>query len=293
MTATSVTAPGLGWRQRVGRPTRGLRLSFVVASVLLAVHAIVALTGPLWAPFPPDKLVDRAFLPPSTEHFFGTDHLGRDVFSRLVHGERIVLALSLSAATLAVVVGSMLGIVLGYLRNVIDDIGMRIIEILLSIPPVILSLLILGALGSSYPLLVATVAFFFIPRVATVIRAATLALVAEDFVTVARLRGESAFSIARRELLPNVAPAVSVEFSLRTGYAVIFIGGLSFLGFGAAPPAPEWGLMIAEGRGSITGSPWAVLAPSLALASLVVALSLFTEGLGTILGRSTARERPT
>lgn len=293
MTATPATAPMLGRRTRLARQARGLRLAFVVATILLAVHAFVALTGPLWAPYPPDRLVTQAFLPPSVEHFFGTDHLGRDVFSRLVHGERIVLALSLSAATLAVVIGAMLGIVLGYLRNVIDDVAMRVIEILLSIPPVILSLLILGALGSSYPLLVGTVAFFFIPRVATVIRSATLAVVAEDFVTVARLRGESAFSIAWRELLPNVAPAVSVEFSLRTGYAVIFIGGLSFLGFGAAPPAPEWGLMIAEGRGSITGSPWAVLAPSLALASLVVALSLFTEGLGAILGRSTSRERPT
>jgi len=292
MTAPANT-PALGYRARALRQARGLRLAFVVASVLLGIHLFVALTGPLWAPYGPDKLVARPFLPPSTEHLFGTDHLGRDVLSRLVHGERIVLALSLSAATLAVVFGSLLGIVLGYLRNAIDDIGMRIIEILLSIPPVILALLILGALGSSYPLLVATVAFFFIPRVATVIRAATLAVVTEDFVTVARLRGESALSIAWRELLPNVAPAVSVEFSLRTGYAVIFIGGLSFLGFGAAPPAPEWGLMINEGRGSITGSPWAVLGPSLALASLVVALSLFTEGLGAILGRSTARERPT
>lgn len=293
MTATPATVPVLGLRARLSRQARGLRLAFIVATILLAVHAFVALTGPIWAPYASDRLVTRAFLPPSVEHVFGTDHLGRDVFSRLVHGERIVLALSLSAATLAVVIGSMVGIVLGYLRNVIDDVAMRVIEILLSIPPVILSLLILGALGSSYPLLIATVAFFFIPRVATVIRSATVAVVAEDFVTVARLRGESALSIAWRELLPNVAPAVSVEFSLRTGYAVIFIGGLSFLGFGAAPPAPEWGLMIAEGRGSITGSPWAVLAPSLALASLVVALSLFTEGLGAILGRSTSRERPT
>ncbi len=293
MAATSPTMAALGLRARVRHGARGVRLAFIVATILLILHAFIALTGPLWAPYAPERLVARPFLPPTLEHLFGTDHLGRDVFSRVVHGERIVLALSMSAATLAVVIGSTIGIVLGYLRNVIDDVAMRVIEILLSIPPVILALLILGALGSSYPLLVATVAFFFIPRVATVIRSATLAVVTEDFVTVARLRGESALSIAIRELLPNVAPAVSVEFSLRTGYAVIFIGGLSFLGFGAAPPAPEWGLMIAEGRGSITGSPWAVLAPSLALATLVVALSLFTEGLGAILGRSTSRERPT
>ncbi len=280
-------------RQRARRRLGGLRIAFVAASLVLLLHGVVALTGPLWAPYGPDKLVSLPFEPPSLAHLLGTDHLGRDVLSRLVYGERIVLALSLSAATLAVVLGAMLGMVLGYLRNIVDDIGMRIVEVLLSIPPVILSLLILGALGSSYPLLIATVAFFFTPRIATVIRAATLAIVTDDFVTVARLRGESALSIAWRELLPNIAPAVSVEFSLRTGYAVIFIGGLSFLGFGAAPPAPEWGLMISEGRGYITGAPWAVLGPSLALASLVVALSLFTEGLGAALGMAASRDRPT
>lgn len=284
---------GSAVRVRLGESARNFRMAFIVASLVLGLHALVALTGPLWAPFQPDKLVALPFEGPSAAHLLGTDHLGRDVFSRLVHGERIVLALALSAATLAVLIGSMLGIVLGYMRGLVDDVGSRILEILLSIPPVILALLILGALGTSYPLLIATVAFFFIPRVATVIRAATLAVVTEDFVTVARLRGESAFSIAWRELLPNVTPAVSVEFSLRTGYAVIFIGGLSFLGFGAAPPAPEWGLMINEGRGHITGAPWAVLGPSMALATLVVALSLFTEGLGGILGLSASRDRPT
>jgi peptide/nickel transport system permease protein len=115
--------------------------------------------------------------------------------------------------------------------------------------------------------------------------------VTEDFVTAAKLRGESAWSIAARELLPNVLASVLVEFSLRTGYAVLFIGGLSFLGFGAAPPTPDWGLMINEGRQYLASALWPVLGPSLALASLVVALSLFTEGLGEFFGLSTQRGR--
>lgn len=267
------------------------RPAFMVASAILAFHVVVALTGSLWAPYPPNELLaGQPFAGPSIDHLLGTDNFGRDVFSRLVHGERFVLVQAVSAAGLAVVVGSALGIVTAYVRGWIDNVVMRVVEILLSIPPLILSLLILGALGASYPLIVATVAVFFAPRVATVIRAAALGVVTEDFVTIAKLRGESAWSISGRELLPNVAPSVFVELSLRTGYAVLFIGGLSFLGFGAAPPTPDWGLMINEGRSFITAAPWPVLGPSLALASLVVALSIFTEGVSESMGLSAKRE---
>lgn len=266
--------------------------TFLIATAVLILHLVVALSGPWWAPYPPTKMrVGETFAPPSLQHWLGTDNFGRDVFSRLVHGERIVLVLALSTAGASVIIGSGLGIVLAYLRGWPDEVGMRLVDIAMTIPPLILSLLILGALGSSFPLMVVTVAFFFIPRVTTVIRAATLGLVTEDFVTAARLRGESAWSIAVQELLPNVAASVLVEFSLRTGFAVLFIGGLSFLGFGSAPPTPEWGLMINEGRSHISAAPWMVLAPSLALASLVVALSLFTEGISEMLGLSAQRER--
>lgn len=266
--------------------------AFLIATLLLILHLMVGLTGPLWAPYPFNRLlVGDPFAPPSAQHWLGTDNFGRDVFSRLVYGAQIVLTLALSTAGLSVLVGSALGLLLAYVRGWVDEVSMRMIEILLSIPPLILSLLILGALQVSYPLIILTVAFFFTPRVAAVIRAAALNVVTEDFVVGAQLRGESAWSIAARELLPNVSSAVFVEFSLRTGYAVLFIGGLSFLGFGAAPPTPEWGLMINEGRPYISTASWMVLAPSLALASLVIALSLFTEGLSAQLGLTTRRDR--
>ena len=275
----------LGWLRQQS-PT------FLIAAAVLALHLIVALSGPLWAPYAPTKmLVGAPFAPPSIEHWLGTDNFGRDVFSRLVHGERVVLVLAFSATGLAVIAGSALGLITAYARGWPDEAVMRVVEILLSIPPLILALLILGALGSNYVVVVLTVAFFFTPRVATVVRAAALGVVTEDFITLARLRGESAWSIAVRELLPNVMSSVLVELSLRTGYAVLFIGGLSFLGFGSAPPTPEWGLMINEGRTYITAAPWMVLTPSLALASLVVALSLFTEGISEMLGLSARRER--
>jgi peptide/nickel transport system permease protein len=271
---------------------RRQRLAVLVAGGILLVHVIVAVTGPLWAPYAPDALlVGDPFERPSRDHLFGTDNFGRDVFSRVVYGERTVLGLSLTAAGLAVIAGSALGLLMAYVRGWIDEVVMRGVDVVMTIPPLILSLLILGGVGASYPVIIATVAFFFAARVATVIRAAALDVVSEDFVTAARLRGESAPSIARRELLPNVTSSVLVEFSLRTGYAVLFIAGLSFLGFGSAPPTPDWGLMINEGRQYISSASWLVLAPSLALASLVIALSLFTNGISDALGLSPFRKK--
>lgn len=264
--------------------------SFLIAGALLLIHLLVAITGPYWAPYDPTTiLVGEPFESPSLAHFLGTDNFGRDVFSRLVAGERVVLTLALASAGTAVIVGSLVGMVMAYVGGWVDAVVMRLVDVVLTLPPLILALLVLGSLGSSNLLVVAIVAFFFSARVATVIRAAALDVVAEDFVTAAKLRGESAWSIAIRELLPNVTSSVFVELSLRTGYAVLFIAGLSFLGFGAPPPAPEWGLMINEGRSYIASAPWPVLGPSLALASLVVALSLFTEGLSDALGLSARR----
>ncbi len=273
---------------------RRQRLALLVAAGVLLVHVVVAVTGPWWAPYAPDELLaGDPFESPSRDHLFGTDNFGRDVFSRVVYGERTVLGLSLSAAAMAVIAGASLGLLMAYVRGWTDEIVMRGVDVVMTVPPLILSLLILGGIGASYPVIIATVAFFFAARVATVIRAAALDVVSEDFVTAARLRGESATSIARRELLPNVTSSVAVEFSLRTGYAVLFIAGLSFLGFGSAPPTPDWGLMINEGRSYIASASWLVLAPALVLASLVVALSLFTDGIGDALGLTPTRRRGT
>ena len=260
---------------------------FLIAGTILIIHLFVALTGPLWQPFSYNEMmVGGLYEPPTTEHFLGTDNLGRDVFSRVVYGERVVVVLATSATLLSVGFGTLIGLLVGYLQGWVDQVVMRIVDIMLSIPPLIGALLVVGCLGSSPTLLVCTVALFYIPRVVNVIRGAALEVVTEDYVTIARLRGESAVSVAMRELLPNILSCVLVELSLRTGYAVIFIGGLGFLGFGVAPPVPEWGLMINEGREFISTAPWAVLGPSIAISSLVIALSFFTEGLSDLSGFS-------
>jgi peptide/nickel transport system permease protein len=258
---------------------------FLISTAILIVYVLTAITGPWWAPYAYDEsLVGPPYSSPSAQHLLGTDNLGRDVFSRVVYGARIDLVLAMSATGLAVAVGTLLGLLTGYDRGWVDGTAMRIVEIIISIPPLILALLVLGSLGSGATLMVLIVAFLYTPRVATVIRAATLDVVMEDYVTIAQLRGESALSIAVRELLPNVLAIVLVEFSLRTGYAVLFIGGLGFLGFGVAPPTPEWGLMINEGRQYLSSAPWSVLGPSFAIAGMVIALSLFTESLSEMLG---------
>ncbi len=265
---------------------------FLVAGGVLVAHLLVALTGPIWAPYPYDKsLVGRPYEAPSREHLLGTDKLGRDVFSRVVYGERIALSLAFAATGLAVAIGTPLGLLMGYMRGWMDVVVMRATEIILSFPPLIVALVILGGLGSEPWLVVLVMAFLYFPRVATIIRAATLDVVTEDFVTAAKLRGESALSIAIRELLPNVMGLMLVEFSLRTGFAVLFIGGLGFLGFGATPPTPEWGLMINQGREYVSSAPWSVLGPSIAIASLVIALSFFTEGISDLLGFSAKKAR--
>ena len=265
----------------------------VVAGLVLLLHVVVAVTGPLWAPYSPYQLlVGDPSSAPSLAHWFGTDSYGRDVFSRVVAGERSVLGLSVAGTGLALILGTIVGMITGYVRGWLDELLMRVVDVLNSIPPLIIALLIISALGTNSLLLVLTVGLLYAPRVTRVIRAATMKIATEDFVTAARARGESVFSIARRELLPNVIGVVLVELSIRTGYTITFIGSLTLLGFGASPPDPAWGLMIGEGRANILTAPWEALAPAIAMATLVVAINLFTDGLARVLlGQGEVRGR--
>jgi peptide/nickel transport system permease protein len=265
--------------------------SFRIGTVILLVHLIVAITGPLWAPYGFSQM--GAGLPlsgMSWKNPFGVDQLGRDVFSRVVHGAHIVILLSLSGTALGLLVGAVLGLLSGYLGGWFDNLLQRLLEALISIPFLVLALIAIASAGpelSGNPILVVlVVALVYAPRIARIARAAAMDIATRDYVTVARLRGESAWSVMRRELLPNATSVLLVEFALRAGYAPVLVGSLGFLGFGLRPPTPEWGLMISENRALIIITPITVLGPGLALASLVVGLNLFTEGLARILGRT-------
>jgi peptide/nickel transport system permease protein len=266
-------------------------MSFRIGAIVLLVHLIIAVTGPFWAPY---GYAQMGAGPPlagmSAAHPLGVDQLGRDVFSRVVHGSHIVILLSLSGTLLGLVVGAILGLLSGYLGGWFDDLLQRLLEAIISIPFLVLALIAIASAGpelSGNPwLVVLVVALVYAPRIARMARAAAIDIATRDFVTVARLRGETAWSVMRRELLPNATSVLLVEFALRAGYAPVLIGSLGFLGFGLRPPTPEWGLMISENRALLIVSPITVLGPGLALASLVVGLNLFTEGLARILGRT-------
>lgn len=266
--------------------------SFRIGSVILLLHVIVAATGPFWAPYGLAQLGTGSPLDGmSWAHPFGVDQLGRDVFSRVVHGGHIVILLSLSGTALGLVAGSTIGLLSAYFGGWLDEILQRLLEALISIPFLVLGLIAIAAAGprlSGEPLLIVlVVALIYTPRIARMARAAALDVITRDFVTIARLRGEGAFSVVWRELLPNTTGTLFVEFALRAGYAPVLIGSLGFLGFGMRPPTPEWGLMISENRSLVLTAPITVVGPGLALASMVVGLNMFTEGLARILGRTT------
>jgi peptide/nickel transport system permease protein len=265
--------------------------SYRVGAVIMLFHFLLGLFGPLLAPYGAASM--GAGIPMegfSWAHPFGTDALGRDVLSRVMHGAPIVLMLAFSGTALGFAIGTSLGLLCGYLQNWFDEIVQRLCEALISIPFLVLALMAISAVGpelSGQPILIIlVVALIYAPRTARLARSAALEIVTRDFVTAAKLRGDPAWLVVWQELLPNATGTLFVEFSLRAGYAPVLVGSLGFLGFGLHPPTPEWGLMISENRSLMFVAPLAVLGPGAVLASLVVGLNLFTEGLARMLGRS-------
>ncbi len=281
---------------RIGHRWRTAPLSFKVGAILMLLHLLLGLFGPYLAPYGAAQMNAG---PPlsgfSLAHPFGTDALGRDVLSRVMYGAPIVLSLAFSGTALGFVAGTSIGLVCGYLRNWVDEIVQRLTEAFISIPFLVLALMAIAAAGpelSGQPMLIILViALVYAPRTARLARAAALDIVVRDYVAVARLRGDPAWLVVWREILPNAMGSLFVEFSLRAGYAPVLVGSLGFLGFGLRPPTPEWGLMISENRSLLFVSPLAVLGPGAVLASLVVGLNLFTEGLARMLGRTEAISR--
>ena len=291
MSAIEGGARADGWAARVWRAWRRAPLNFRVGAVILVIHVLAAAVGAFWTPYGFKEMGTGAFPSgASWAHPFGVDPLGRDILSRVLYGGHTVLWLALAGTVLGAVTGASLGLLSGYLRGWFDEIAMRLAEALISIPFLILGLLFVSmapdSLRGEPALVIAVLGFIYLPRFARMGRAAALDIVTRDFVTIARLRGESWWYVVGRELLPNATSVLLVEFALRASTAPVLVAALGFLGFGITPPTPEWGLMIAENRQFIVFAPEILVGPGLALASLVVGLNLWTEGLARILGRS-------
>jgi len=231
-------------------------------------------------PYADDLLSTLA--PPSLRHWFGTDQLGRDVFSRVIIGARDILIVAPLATLLGTVLGTVLGLTIGYFRGVIDDVVSRVIEALQALPLVIVALLALAAVGTSNATVVCVIGFVFTPIIARTVRAATLNEVELDYVAAARLRGDGALAVMFIEILPNVLPVAIVEMTVRLGYAIFFVASLSFIGFGIQPPSADWGIAIAENYSLIGSYWWTILFDAAATASLIIGVNLVADGLGSV-----------
>lgn len=256
---------------------------FLIGFAILAMWTFFAIAGEAITPYDPFNDFNVRHVPPGPEHLFGTDRLGRDVLSRVIVGARDVLVIAPLAAILGVSVGSLLGLVMGYYRGLIDDLISRIVEAFLSLPVILVALLTLVVLGSSTLVVVLVVGILFTPIVARTVRSAVITERQLDYVTAAKLRGESGPFIMAREILPNVLGPIVVELTVRFGYAIFTVATLSFLGVGIQPPSPDWGLTVSdEYTNMIAGKWWPTLFPALAIASCVVAINLIADALQSV-----------
>ena len=261
--------------------------TFIAGVLILGLWVFCGLLGETVAPHSPfqDNLLAK-LAAPSAEHWFGTDRLGRDIFSRVLVGARDILIVAPLATLVGTVLGTAIGLTAGYFRGAIEEIMMRVIDAFLAIPLVIIGLTALVALGPSRLTVISVIGIVFAPIIARTVRAAVLAERELEYVAAATLRNEHAPYIMFAEILPNVLAPIVVEFTVRLGYAIFAIATLSFLGFGIQPPAPDWGLQIFEHYGLISGGYWwPVLFPALAIASLVIGVNLVSDGVTRVFER--------
>jgi peptide/nickel transport system permease protein len=265
--------------RRAAGAVRGSKAA-TAGAVILAVHLILAVAGPALAPYPYTAFhLTHLLEAPSRQFLSGTDQFGRDQLSRVMWGARGTLTLAVVSTVLGEALGVTVGLVGGYYRGVVDEVLMRTMDALMAFPSILLAMLILTSLGHSPTYVVAGIAVVFMPRAARVLRGVVLSLAAAEFVDAARVRGERGWYILFRELLPNAWTPIIVDTTIRFSYAILLATSLGFLGLGAAPPSPDWGLMINEALPFLNQAPWLALLPALAISSAVVGANLLGDGI--------------
>ncbi len=251
----------------------------VLGVAIVGLVVLAAMLAPVLAPYAPSKIVGMPFAGPG-EFLLGTDVVGRDLYSRLLYGARFTLLVTFAATTIGFVLGTVWGFAAAELGGVVDDITDFIVNIFLSFPPLMLGLLIVAALSSSLPVLIAIIAFIQLPRVVRVARSIAQNITALQFVEAARARGHGLFAILVTEVLPNAWRALGVEFGLRLTYSTLFISALSFLGLGIQPPDADWGLLVRENLGSLQEDVYLpALLPAIAIGLFGIGLNLIVDWL--------------
>ena len=257
-----------------------------IGLVIVLMLAFIAILGPILAPYSPTALLGGPFAAPSGSHLLGTDLLGRDVLSRFLSGGRTVFGLGLAATALGVTGGVVIGLIAAYVNaRWVDHVVMRVMDVFMAFPPIILALLAVATVGPKLWLLVVAVAVVHAPRVARLVRGAALEVVGRDFIKSAEALGVGSWQVMFKEVLPNIASPLLVEASMRLTFSIALIASLSFLGFGLQPPAADWGLMISENRTGLAQQPWGVVAPIVAIGLLTIGVNLIADGLSrTMIG---------
>ena len=248
--------------------------------VILLLFILITIFADLIAPYELVTTQTRDILqPPSAQHWFGTDDLGRDVFARVIHATRVSLAIGLIATVLSVLVGGILGSVAGYKGGKLDEFLMRLMDALMCIPSTLLALAIVAALGTSMTNLILAITISSVPGVARVIRAVIINLVDEDYITAALSYSENDYRIITRYVLPNAVGPVIVYATMSISATILTAAGLSFIGMGVQPPTPEWGYMISEAQGSMRYASYLIMFPGFALLLASLAFNLLGDGL--------------
>jgi peptide/nickel transport system permease protein len=278
--AIAAETPGPTRGQRAGDLGRALLRSrtFMTGAVVLLFWVLDALLWRAIVPHDPYASSAQILVGPSAGHLLGTDNLGRDVLSRVLAGAAPVLTVAPLATLIGLAGGTSIGLVSGYHRGLVDDVVSRIVDAFLAFPPVVIALLALTVLGSSQLTVILVIGVLFTPIISRTIRSAVLVEREREYVAAARLRGDPAPYVMVAEILPNVAGPIAVEATVRLGYAIFAAATLSFLGVGLQIPSPDWGLTVAVQRINLSVNAWTVVAPAVALATVVVAVNLVADG---------------
>lgn len=252
----------------------------VAGAVIFAILLLTALFAPFLAPYDPTAMqIQRSYAPPSRAHWFGTDELGRDVFSRVVFGARIVVGISVSATVLAAGAGVLLGLCAGYFRGRLDLVISRLMDLLLAFPAFLLAVAMVAVLGPSLPSIVAVIGLTRLPRYVRMMRGEVLRTAEDDYVSAARAIGARDRAIMLRHILPNCLGPILVLSSLTLGDSILTVSGLSFLGIGVQPPTADWGVMLTRGREFLLVAPWLPMFPGAAIFLTVMGFNLLGDGL--------------
>ncbi len=252
----------------------------MLGGFLIIFFILVALIGPLLTVHDPTKVdFGTRLLPPSSDFWLGTDHNGRDIFTRLVHGTSITLYIGFLSVAVGLIIGVPLGVISGYYGKIIDSVIMRCIDVLLAFPGILLAIALVSVLGGSITNVIIAVGIFSVPGFARIVRGSTMAVRKLEYVDAIRALGASDLRIITLHILPNIVSPIIVQATIRIAIAILIASGLSFLGLGAQPPTPEWGAMLSQGRSYMFDHPHVALYPGLAIVFAVLAFNLFGDGL--------------